>query len=204
MAHQNTYSRRTFQALRITCIVTVTVVVAAAGPVFAQGTGQAEVAVGFLRNIGGTMQGVNVQAALPLGEHWHLVGEINRSTGADCSGCEPQFRDTSILGGARYSWYPSRSASPFWQVLVGGLHSKADDYSLEYCCGLGTRLHPGYTIDYLAFQPGGGVTFTVTPRFGIRAQADALIGIPDQREWEGISIFPRVVVTGVIRLGRTR
>ena len=94
--------------------------------------------------------------------------------------------------------------SPFWQVLAGGLHSKAGDYYVDYCCNLGRRLEPGYTIDYLALQPGGGVTIMLTPRIGVRAQADFQVAIPDQSKWEGISIFPRVVMGGVIRLGRTR
>ena len=41
----------------------------------------------------------------------------------------------------------------------------------------------------------------LTPRFGLRAQTDFQIAIPDQSKWEGISIFRRVVVGGVIRLG---
>ena len=175
----------------------------AAATAFAQDVSQADVAVGYV-NIGGTMKGVNVQATFPLTEHWNLVGEFNRASGADCSGCDPEFRDTSILAGVRYSWHPTPRVSPFWQVLAGGLHSKADEYYEDYCCGLGRRLQPGYTIDHFALQPGGGVTVMVTPRFGMRTQADLQVAIPDQSKWEGISIFPRVVVGGVIRLGRTR
>jgi hypothetical protein len=60
---------------------------------------------------------------------------------------------------------------------------------------------PELTIDYLALQPGGGVTMMLTPRLGFRAQADLQFGIPDQSEWEGISGFPRVTIGGVVRLG---
>lgn len=88
--------------------------------------------------------------------------------------------------------------------MAGGLHSEAPEYYVDYCCNLGRRLEPGYTINYLVIQPGGGVTYMVTPRFGMRAQADLQLAIPDQREWEGYALFPRVVAGGVIRLGRTR
>jgi hypothetical protein len=44
------------------------------------------------------------------------------------------------------------------------------------------------------------VTAMVSPRLGIRAQADILFAMPDQSKWEGVSIFPRVVVGAVIRL----
>jgi hypothetical protein len=172
-------------------------------PVFAQDVSQADVSVGYL-NVNRTMQGVNVQVTLPMTEHWNFVGEISRASGADCPRCEPKYRDTSILGGFRYAWHPTRRISPFWQIMAGGLHSKAADYYADYCCNLGRRLEPGFTIGYLAIQPGGGVTYMVTPRFGMRGQADFLFAIPDQSEWEGYSLFPRVVASGVIRLGRTR
>ena len=44
-------------------------------------------------------------------------------------------------------------------------------------------------MTYFALQPGGGLDLKVTPRFGIRTQADFQAAIPDQNEWEGFSIF---------------
>ena len=124
-------NRRGWQIRRVVDIAGIVAATGlAAAPAFAQDVSQADVAVGYV-NIGGTMKGVNVQATFPLTEHWNLVGEFNRASGADCSGCDPEFRDTSMLAGVQ-------------------------------------------------------------------------VAIPDQSKWEGISIFPRVVVGGVIRLGRAR
>ena len=202
MARSSRRSSQERSGLRIAGIV-VASLAAVTSPAFAQDAGQSDVSVGYLR-VSGTIQGVSVQATFAMTEHWHLVGEINRASGADCSGCEPTYRDTSILGGVRYAWHATRRISPFWQVMAGSLHSNATDYNVSYCCGLGRRLERGYTINYLAIQPGGGVTYMFTPRFGTRAQADFQLAIPDQSEWEGYSLFPRVVASGVIRLGRAR
>ena len=191
------------KGLEVTGIAVAIGLAAVTSPAFAQDMSQSDVSVGYLK-ASGTMQGVNVQATFAMTEHWHLVGEINSASGEDCSGCEPTYTDTSILGGVRYAWHPTRKLSPFWQIMAGGLHSKASDYYTDYCCGLGRRLESGYTINYLAIQPGGGVTYMVTPRFGVRAQADFQLAIPDQSDWEGYSLFPRVVASGVIRLGTVR
>ena len=100
---------------------------------------------------------------------------------------------------------PRRGFRHIWQVLAGGLHSTAGDYYVDYCYGLGRRYQQGYSVSYLALQPGGGVTVMVTPRFGIRAQADVQVAMTNSSLFEpgeGNSIFPRVAVGGVIRLGR--
>jgi hypothetical protein len=94
--------------------------------------------------------------------------------------------------------------SPFWQVLAGGLRSVAEDYDVDYCCDFDRRYQEGFTVNYLALQPGGGITVMVSPRFGIRSQADVQFAIPDQSQFEGMSMFPRVVAGGVIRLGSVR
>ena len=87
-------------------------------------------------------------------------------------------------------------------MLGGGLHSTAGDYMVDYCCGLGRRLQKGYSVSYIALQPGVGMTFMMTPRFGLRVQGDAQFAIPDQSQFEGMSIFPRVTTGLVVRLRR--
>ena len=59
----------------------------------------------------------------------------------------------------------------------------------------------GYTVYYFAIQPGGGVTVMLTPRVGIRTHVDLHIAVPNQAEYQGFSIFPRVLVGGVFRFG---
>lgn len=175
----------------------------AISPASAQDARQTDLSVGYL-NVSGSMQGGNVQMSVQMTRRWSLVGEFDGSYGRDCSGCDPDYRDLAGLGGVRFAWHPTVRFSPFWQVLAGGLHSTAGDYYVDYCCGLGRRFQPGFTVNYLALQPGGGMTVMVTPRFGIRAQGDVQFAIPDQSQWEGIPIFPRVVVGAVIRLGSGR
>jgi len=87
-------------------------------------------------------------------------------------------------------------------LLAGGLRSSSGEYVVEYCCGLGRRLEPASTAGYLAIQPGGGLTVMASRRVGLRAQFDAQLAIPDQAAFEGVSVFPRVTVGAVIRLGR--
>ena len=55
-----------------------------------------------------------------------------------------------------------------------------------------------------AIQPGVGFTVILTPRVGLRMQTDLQFAIPDQSEYEGLSIFPRVTVGAVVRLGGGR
>ena len=160
-----------------------------------------EVSVGYL-NVMGTMHGGNAQVLLPLDHRFGLVGEFDMSKGRDCGDCDPLYRDKAGLGGVRVTWLGDRRISPFSQFLAGGLDSHADGYYEEYCCGLGRRLRPALSVNYAALQPGGGVTVRVNRRLAIRAQTDIQFGIPNQAEFEGISIFPRAVAAAVIRLGK--
>ena len=64
-----------------TAAIVVTITLAAVtSPVFAQDVSQADVSIGYL-NVNQTMHGVNMQVTLPITEHWHFVGEINRASG---------------------------------------------------------------------------------------------------------------------------
>jgi hypothetical protein len=60
-------------------------------------------------------------------------------------------------------------------------------------------------VNYWALQPGGGVTMMLTPRVGLRAQADLQLAGTNSdlfEPGEGYSIFPRVAVGALIRLGK--
>lgn len=163
-------------------------------------TKQVDVSGGYL-TVMGSMHGGNAQVDAELNRRWSLVGEFDWSRGRDCAGCDPIFTDLAGLVGARFRWLRDGRVSPFWQVLAGGLQSTAGDYEVEYCCGRGRRLEEGFTVSYVAIQPGAGVTAMITRRVGVSAQVDMQLAIPDQNEYEGMSIFPRVVTGVVIRLG---
>jgi len=168
-------------------------------------TRQTDVSVGYLRP--GCMNGLNAQFSSEQTPRLGAVAEFNMAVGTDCSaeGAPPRYKDFAILGGLRVSWYPSAKTTVFVQALGGFLHSTAGAYTTHYQASDGSTksyANPALTIDYLALQPGGGVTLMFTPRFGVRAQADLQYAIPDQSQWEGISIFPRVAAGGVVRLGR--
>jgi hypothetical protein len=44
----------------------------------------------------------------------------------------------------------------------------------------------------------------MTPRVGLRMQTDLQFAVPDQSEYEGMTVFPRVTIGAVFRLGRGR
>jgi hypothetical protein len=171
-------------------------------PALAQDGGQTDVTVGYLRV--SCMNGVNAQVASELTRRIAVVGEFDAAFGPDCSEREPRYRDFGFLGGGRVSWYPGTRTTVFFQGLGGLLHSTAGAYSWEYLSSAGRLVQvaePELTITYLALQPGGGMTMMLTPRFGLRAQADLQIAIPDQSEWEGVAGFPRATIGAVVRLG---
>ena len=171
-------------------------------PAFAQRERPLDLSASYL-TVGGTMHGWSVDVSKAITPRVGAVLEVNRSIGADCSGCEPVYRDLSVLGGVRFSWLRDKRFSPSFQVLGGVLHSKSDPYYADLIFG-----PPSYeeseTVDYLALQPGGGFTVMVTPRVGFKMQTDLQFGIPDQSEYEGFSVFPRVTVGAVFRLGGRR
>lgn len=82
-------------------------------------------------------------------------------------------------------------------TIVLALASTSADFGPPY-------YEEGETVDYVAIQPGVGFTVMVTPRVGLRMQTDLQFAIPDQSEYEGLSIFPRVTVGVVVRLGGGR
>ena len=180
--------------------VSISIVLLAAHPVRAQGLGRVELSGGFL-NVMGTMNGATAQVAAPLTPHWSLVGEADFSRGPDPGDDTYIYRDVALLGGVRYAWHAHSRILPFAQVLAGGLHSTARG---DVCLIFSSCYAEAYTINYFAVQPGGGVTFMLSPRVGIRTQADFQLAIPNQSEWEGFSLFPRVAVSAVVGLGARR
>ena len=124
-----------------------------------------------------SVQGWNVQLSAQRTRRWTLVGEFGYERE------NPNRRGWAGLGGGRFGRRLATRVSPFWQILVGGLHETGVGYRKE-------------TINSLAVQPGGGMTLTVTPRFGVRIQADLRFGIYGE-----VSGLSRVVAGGVMRLG---
>ena len=138
-----------------------------------------------------------------LTPHLAVLLEVDQSVGADCSGCEPVYHDRAVLGGARYSWLRAGRFTPSVQMLAGVLHSRSDPYHADMIFGPRSYVE-SETVDYFAVQPGAGFTVMVTPRVGLRMQTDLQVAIPNQSEYEGFSIFPRVTVGAVFRLGSGR
>ena len=181
-------------------VVMVLGMLGAAKPATAQTSLGNDLSSGYL-NVGGSMNGMNVQFTSQMTRHLSFVGEVDWSRGPDPDSIHPIYHDVAGLGGLRVGWQPTPKISPFVQVMAGGLHSTSEGYSYTCFCsrtGPVLRYQEAYTVDYLAVQPGGGVTVMMTPRLGIRAQTDFQFAI--QSEWA--SIFPRTAVGAVIRLGK--
>ena len=178
------------------------VLVLASTSAFAQDERPFEVAGGYL-SVGGTMHGWSAEVSKAITPHLAVLFEVDRSIGADCAGCEPVYHDLGVLGGVRYNWLRGGRFSPSMHVLAGVLHSKSDSYYADLIFGP-PYYEEGETVDYFAIQPGVGFTVMVTPRVGLRMQTDLQFAIPDQSEYEGLSIFHRVTVGAVVRLGGGR
>jgi hypothetical protein len=182
-------------------VATMVALLMAAKPATAQGSRGIDLSTGYL-NVARSMNGMNVQLTSQMTRHLSFVGEIDWSRGPDRETLDPIYRDLAGLAGIRFGWQPTPRISPFLQVMAGGLHSTSEAYSYMSCSCFRTGpvliYEPAYTTDYLAIQPGGGVTVMMTPRVGIRAQTDFQFAL--QSEWA--SIFPRTAVGAVIRLGK--
>ena len=158
---------------------------------------EVDVAAGY-QNASGTMHGGFGQLSVDLGRRWGVFGQVDATSGHDPGDHTTTFRDVGVLGGVRYRWQPSPRVSPFWQLGAGVLHSKGtlDDFDFR-----GRPVHNTFTVNYLAIQPGGGVTVMMTPRVGVRAQFDLQLAIPDQSQFEGASAFLRPSIGAVVRFG---
>jgi hypothetical protein len=171
-------------------------------PAFAQVDRPVEISAGYL-NVGESMHGWTAQVSKDVTPHLAVLFEVSRLHGADCQECQPVYNDLGVLGGVRYSWRRASRLVPSWQILGGVLHSKSEPYYADLIFGP-PSYEESYTVNYLAIQPGAGLTVMLTPRVGVKVQADLQFAIPDQSEYEGISVFPRVTVGAVFRLGRAR
>lgn len=161
-----------------------------------------DVGVGFART--SCMNGAQGQLVAQRTTHFALVGEFGASFGADCDTTRPRYRDFLFQGGARWSWNPGTKTSVFVHGMGGLLHSTAGRYTSSYLSG-GLRVpvnEPELTITYLAMTYGGGVTRMFTPRVGLWVQVDTLVGVPDQSEWEGVSMFGRATAGLTLAAGR--
>jgi hypothetical protein len=146
----------------------------------AQNARQTDVAVAYVTagylGYDYSVHGWNAQFSAQRTRRWTLVGEFGYERE------NPNHRGWAGLSGGRFGW-PATRASPFWQILVGGLHETGAGYEKE-------------TMNSLVVQPGGGMTVMVTRRFGMRIQADLRFGL--SREVSGQS---RVLAGGVMRFG---
>lgn len=180
-------------------LIMVTILTLVAGPAFAQSDRPVEISAGYL-SVGGTLRGWSAQIGKDITPGLAILFEVDRSRGADCADCQPVYRDLGVLGGVRYSWRRRSRLVPSVQILGGVLHSKSEAYYADLIFAP-PSYEESYTVNYLAIQPGVGFTAMLTPRFGVRVQTDLQFGIPDQSEYEGISLFPRVTLGAVVRLG---
>jgi hypothetical protein len=120
---------------------------ATAAPVFAQGTVGA--GLSFLHDDGATATGFTIDYASvkPATDKatFGFVGDfgLNKFDGGTV---------TSYLGGVRVAIPGNAKVKPFAQFVIGA----------EHCCG---------STD-LAFQPGAGVDFAVSPTLDVRVQVD--------------------------------
>jgi opacity protein-like surface antigen len=99
---------------------------------------------------------------------------------------------TSFMGGVRVASRANAQFSPFGQFLIGGIRSAASD---DVCDDdLAELFDESCSSTNLAFGPGVGVNFAVTPRVNLRAQVDFLfINYEDEtdnatRFWFGVVI----------------
>lgn len=147
----------------------------------AQNARQTDVAVAYVKagylGYDYSVHGWNAQLSAQRTQRWTLVGEFGYERE------NPNRRGWAGLGGGRFGWRPATRVSPFWQILVGGLHETGAGYRKE-------------TMNSLVVQPGGGMNVMVTPRFGMRIQADLRFGLSGE-----VSGLSRVLAGGVMRFG---
>jgi hypothetical protein len=179
----------------ITAATFAAIMAGLASPALAQDDRQTDVTVGYL-NVNGSMHGTTIQVSRQLTARWTVVGEFDASHGPDPGEDDSTYTDFAALIGMRQQWRWGARFTPFWQLLGGGLFSNGEGRT----CSCGQAV----SVTYLAVQPGVGITAMMTPRLGIRAQADVQIAASTDAYLQGTSIFPRTTVGAVIRLGRIR
>jgi opacity protein-like surface antigen len=104
---------------------------------------------------------------------WNAFGKLGFV--ADLSGhYKAEFDDLTFMGGPRYALHGDK-LTPFVHVLAGGLRDRA---SISV---LGVTISESNT--HFAWAAGGGLSFRISSRWDIRAQADYLsVKIEDQSE----------------------
>jgi hypothetical protein len=201
MNHDDRCKQAMSRRVSVITLVTAITFAAAASTASAQIDRQVDLSAGYL-NVSGSMHGGTLQTSIEMAPGRSFVGEFNAAYGSYlCTACVDYLHLGGLVG-FRFASNRTARYSTFWQVLAGGLHERVDDYYVDYCCGLPSRLQEGPTHGYFVFQPGIGMTAKVTSRFGIRAQADFQIAMPNGDNTEHPSPFPRAVVGAVIQLGK--
>ena len=163
--------------------------------------GQTNLMAGYV-NVNGQMHGGLVQIDRQSRGHIGYFAEFNVVSGPDCSRCQPKYRDLTAVGGIRINWRPGSRVTAYAQAGVGVLSSRASEYSYDQPLPGGRTVRvtdPAFTVNEFALQPGGGVTYMLSPRFGVRGQATLQFGVPDQSQWEGITLFQYIGGGAVFR-----
>jgi len=193
--------------LWITCIVTVITIGVSASTASAQASRQVEVFGGYV-NLPDyrSLHGGSLQVSAGISPKWSVVLDVDAAYRHTRAFYEPhvggEYRDLHIAGLAGFRRVIGRRGrlSGFGQILAGGLREKTFDICVNLGRGRPCRPAEDFSTRYFVVQPGLGATVMVTPRFGIRAQADIAL----TRTSEGYPMaFVRAVAGGVIRFGKT-
>ena len=108
---------RRFLRVGLVAIMGFTVAISSAS---AQNARQTDVAVAYVTagylGYDYSVHGWNAQLSAQRTRRWALVGEFGYERE------NPNHRGWAGLSGGRLGWRPATRVSPFWQILVGGLH----------------------------------------------------------------------------------
>ncbi len=112
--------------------------------------------------------GVTGDIELPISRYFSVVGQIDhtRDESSEVFGqstWQYSWRDTAAFAGVRVSGH--RRLSPFAEILAGVYQLEGTERS--YRVGVGGH-EDTWTSRDPVLQAGGGVTFRVSPRFGVR------------------------------------
>lgn len=115
---------------------------------------------GFVVDVAGNINNWSAGVA-EVGMHFRTCENCQRGPFDSNSfrGRDLNLRIFSYLAGPRFVARPSAAVSPFFQVLLGGTHAS----SVQWDGALST----GFT-----YQPGAGVSISVSPTLGVRLQGD--------------------------------
>jgi outer membrane immunogenic protein len=147
------------------------------------------------------MQGGTAEFNVELLRRWSAVGEVSVHHAANVNSAQEGLGLATYLFGLRYSPASRSRLVPFAQAVVGGVHG----FDAYFPNPNGSRVTP----DALAAAFGGGINFSLSSHFALRAvQADyVLTNLPnDAGNWQnslrlGAGIVFRIGVDRSSRAG---